>query len=87
VVAVGSSALASTRVIRSRSVTMPSIWLVWSMTSTLPQPARVITQAASCTVAVGARLSTWRRDIAWKIVRSDMAGSCDGRHGFSAMRR
>ena len=47
VVVAGSSALASTRVIRSRSVTMPSRVLAVSMTSTLPQLARVITQAAA----------------------------------------
>jgi len=59
-VVAGSSALASTRVIRSRSVRMPSSVLCVSMISTLPQLARVITQAASCTVALGPRLMTWR---------------------------
>ena len=48
------------------------------------QLARVITQAASCTVAVGSTLSTWRRDMAWKMVRSVMADSCES---FSAERR
>ena len=45
-VVAGSSARASTRVIRSRSVRMPSSASGGSITSTLPQLARVITQAA-----------------------------------------
>ncbi len=65
VVFAGSSALATTRVIRSRSVTMPSSRAPASTTSTLPQLARVITQAASCTLAPGGRLTSSRRGIDW----------------------
>src|SRR5436190_21809554 len=68
----GLSALASTRVIKSRSVTMPTSLSGGSMISTLPQLARVITQAASHTLAVGPRLSTCLWDMDWKTVRSVM---------------
>ena len=71
----GLSALASTRVIRSRSVTMPSRALCASMMSTLPQLARVMTQAASQTLACGPRLMTCRCDMDWKTVRSGMMRS------------
>ena len=43
---VAQDASSSARVIRSRSVTIPSSVLLVSMTSTLPQLARVMTQAA-----------------------------------------
>ncbi len=59
-VASASRLLASTRVIRSRSVRMPCIVPALSMMSTLPQLARVIAHAASWTLADGPRLSTWR---------------------------
>ena len=82
----GSTALASTRVIRSRSVTMPSSCVPAPTTSTLPQLARVITQAASCTLALGGRLTSSRRGIDWYTVRWVMAAPPLAR-GFSAARR
>ena len=42
------------------------------MISTLPQLARVITQAASRTLACGPRLSTCFCEMDWKTVRSAM---------------
>ena len=58
-----------------------------SRMSTLPQLARVITQAASQTLAWAPRLTTWRWEIDWKTVRSAMAGSfCRGQRVSAAMR-
>ena len=59
-----------------------------SMTSTLPQLARVIAQAASWTVAAGTRLRTWRWRMDCRTVRSGMAEPPGaGAGGLSAIRR
>src|SRR5947207_12611112 len=72
IVVSGLTDLASTRVIRSRSVRMPSRMSGGSITSTLPQLARVITHAASRIVACGGTRTTCLFDIDWNTVRSAM---------------